>query len=76
MINPVESGLDLFSAIVRDRSRQIIGMEFTKMFFQEVGKNCNHMRTQKHNFTRPLRTISCHLDLVNKRLINYLYDQK
>ena len=49
MINPVESGLDLFSAIVRDMIKTDYKYGIYKKYnmLQESGKNCNNMRTHK-----------------------------
>ena len=49
MINPVERGLDLFSAIVRDMFKTGYNYEIYKNYnmLQESGKNYNNMRT--HN---------------------------
>ena len=49
MINPVESGLDLFSAIVRDvfKTDYNYGIYKNYNMLQESGKNYNSMRT--HN---------------------------
>ena len=51
MINPVESGLDLFSAIVRDMFKTDYnyghGIYKNYNMLQESGKNYNNMRT--HN---------------------------
>ena len=49
MINPVESGLDLFSAIVRDMFNTDYNYGIYKKYnmLQQSGKNCNNMRT--HN---------------------------
>ena len=48
MINPVESGLDLFSAIVRDifKTDYNYGIYKNYNMLQESGKNYNNMRTQ------------------------------
>ena len=47
MINPVESGLDLFSAIVRDvfKTDYNYGIYKNYIMLQESGKNYNNMRT-------------------------------
>ena len=47
MINPVESVLDLFSAIVRDmfKTDYNYGIYQNYNMLQESGKNCNNMRT-------------------------------
>ena len=47
MINPVESGLDLFSAIVRDvfKTDYNYGIYKNYNMLQESGKNYNNMRT-------------------------------
>ena len=49
MINPVERGLDLFSAIVRDMLKTGYNYGIYKNYnmLQESGKNYNNMRT--HN---------------------------
>ena len=49
MINPEESGLDLFSAIVRDMFKIEYNHGIYKNYkvFQESGKNYSNMRT--HN---------------------------
>ena len=49
MINPVESGLDLFSAIVKDMLKTDYNYGIYKNYnmLQESGKNYNNMRT--HN---------------------------
>ena len=49
MINPVESGLDLFSAIVRDmfKTNYNYGIYKNYNMLQESGKNYNNMRTHK-----------------------------
>ena len=49
MINPVERGLDLFSAIVRDMFKTGYNYGIYKNYnmLQECGKNYNNMRT--HN---------------------------
>ena len=47
MINPVESGLDLFSAIVRNMFEIDYSCGIYKNFniLQQFGKTCNNMRT-------------------------------
>ena len=49
MINPVESGLDLFSAVVKDMLKTDYNYGIYKNYnmLQESGKNYNNMRT--HN---------------------------
>ena len=49
MINPVESGLDLFTATMRDMFKKDYGCRIYKIYniLQESGKNYNNMRT--HN---------------------------
>ena len=49
MINPVESGLDLFSCIVRDMFKTDYNYGIYKKYnvLQQSGKNYNNMRT--HN---------------------------
>ena len=87
MINPVESGLDLFSAIVRDMFKTVYNYGIFKKYnvLQQSGKNYNNMRT--HNIIlqgheqkeKPLTTISCHLDWtssVNNGFINYMTKNK
>ena len=47
MINPVQNGLDLFSAIVRNMFKTDYSYGIYKNFniLQQFGKTCNNMKT-------------------------------